>query len=122
MALVETSTITFKTISPANICGYIRSHPSAILLDVRTREEFEGRHNPDFGTLKGAINIPIQEIEARLNELQRYRNREIIVFCSHSHRSPQVSFRLTQNGFKNVSNMEGGMSMLRDNACVFKVW
>src|SRR5688572_14801957 len=53
MTLVEKSTIAFKTISPENICSYIRSHPSAVLLDVRTREEFEGRHEPDFGTLKG---------------------------------------------------------------------
>src|SRR5687768_8159017 len=63
MTLVKKSTVTFKTISPEAICKYVSAHPSVILLDVRTREEFEGRHDPNFGTLKNAINIPIQEID-----------------------------------------------------------
>jgi rhodanese-related sulfurtransferase/DNA-directed RNA polymerase subunit RPC12/RpoP len=115
--LVKKSTVTFKTVSPETICDYISNHPSAVLLDVRTREEFEGNHEPDFGTLKNAINIPIGEINSRLPELQQYKNKEIIVFCSHSHRSPQVSYRLTQHGFKNVTNMDGGMSVLKDGTC-----
>lgn len=117
MELVKKSTVTFKTVSPEKICDYISKHPSAVLLDVRTKEEFEGSHEPNFGTLKNAINIPIGEINSRLPELQQYKNKEIIVFCSHSHRSPQVSYRLTQNGFKNVTNMDGGMSVLKDGAC-----
>jgi rhodanese-related sulfurtransferase len=104
-------------VSPETICDYISKHPSAVLLDVRTRAEFEGSHEPNFGTLKNAINIPIGEIDSRLPELQQYKNKEIIVFCSHSHRSPQVSYRLTQNGFKNVTNMNGGMSVLTEGPC-----
>ena len=117
MELVKTSTVVFKTVSPEKICDYISKHPSAVLLDVRTKEEFDGTREPNFGTLKNAINIPIGEINTRLPELQQYKNQEIIVFCSHSHRSPQVAYRLTQNGFRNVTNMNGGMSVLKDGAC-----
>jgi rhodanese-related sulfurtransferase len=118
MQLVKRSAIIFKTISPAEICNYISAHPNVVLLDVRTREEFEGRANPDFGTLKNAINIPIQELEKRLPEIDSLKNKELIVFCSHSHRSPRASYLLTQNGFTNVTNMSVGMSGMKDKTCM----
>ena len=117
MKLVEASTIQFTTVSPESICAYITSHPDAVLLDVRTAKEYKGAAEPDYGTLKNAINIPIQELEKRLEELQAYKDREIIVFCSHSHRSPQAAYLLTQNGFTNVTNMAGGMSVVTDPSC-----
>lgn len=117
MLLVKKATIHFKTIEPEKICDYISTHPSVILLDVRTKDEFEGKANPDFGTLQHAINIPVQELERRLNEISNLKTKEIIVYCSHSHRSPRASYILTQNGFKNVTNMAGGMSVLISNKC-----
>lgn len=117
MKLVKKSTVTFKNIQPSEICNYIKQHPGVILLDVRTKSEFEGRADPDFGTIRNAINIPIQELESRLSSIASLKKKEIIVFCSHSHRSPQASYLLTQNGFSHVSNMSGGMSEMKDKAC-----
>jgi rhodanese-related sulfurtransferase/DNA-directed RNA polymerase subunit RPC12/RpoP len=117
MALVKKSTVTFKTIQPAEICDYISKHPDVVLLDVRTKEEFEGKRNPDFGTLKNAINMPVQELENHLADISNLKSKEIIVYCSHSRRSPRASYILTQNGFTNVTNMAGGMSVMKDNSC-----
>ena len=117
MPLVKKSTIVFKSIQPSALCKYITEHPEVVLLDVRTKEEFEGKAKPDYGILKNAINIPVQELESRLSELNSFKNREIIVYCSHSHRSPQASYMLTQNGFAKIINMSGGMSVLEDNSC-----
>ncbi len=118
MQLVKKSTVTFKNISPAEICDYISKHPNTVLLDVRTKEEFEGKTDPDFGTLKNSINIPIQELESRLSGINDLKKKEIIVYCSHSHRSPQASYILTQHGFHKVINMSGGMSVMIDKSCV----
>ena len=117
MPLVPASTIKFRQVAPADICDYIAKHPTSILLDVRTKEEFEGTVNPNYGTLKGAINIPIQDLSRRLAELEIYKNKEILVFCSHSHRSPQAAYILNQHGFNKVLNMFGGMSVLEDPTC-----
>lgn len=117
MDLVKTATIAFKTIQPSEICNYIQKHPGVVLLDVRTKEEFEGKANPNFGSLKNAINISIQDLEQKLPSIAHLKNKEIIVYCSHSHRSPRASYLLTQNGFTNVTNMAGGMSVMKDNAC-----
>lgn len=118
MDLVLKTTIYFKTIQPQDVCKYIETHPNVVLLDVRTREEFEGKANPDFGTLKNAINVPVQELENNISTLEPYKDKEIIVYCSHSHRSPRASYILTQHGFTNVTNMAGGMSVMKDQRCM----
>ena len=110
MRLVKKASIVFNSIQPAEVCDYLASNPGIILLDVRTSNEFTGKADPDFGRLKNAINIPIQELEKRLPELDQHKGKEIIVYCSHSRRSPQASWVLTQNGFTKVTNMDGGMS------------
>jgi rhodanese-related sulfurtransferase len=117
MPLVEKSSIKHKSVQPDAVCKFIASNPNLILLDVRTKAEYEGTSDPNFGTLKNAINIPVQELESRLAELSSHKNKTILVFCSHSHRSPRASYLLTQNGFKTVFNMEGGMSVMEDGAC-----
>lgn len=117
MELVKSGTIHFNEVPAASVCDYIKTHPGIILLDVRTKDEFDGRAEPYYGGLKNAINIPVQELEKRVGELTRYRDKEILVFCSHSHRSPRASYFLTQNGFAKVTNMLGGMSVLKSGAC-----
>lgn len=111
MKLVEKSSITFKNIIPEELCSYIAGKPATLLLDVRTPEEFNGKAEVNFGRLKNAVNIPIQELEMRIGELKKYMDTEIIVYCSHSRRSPRASYLLTQHGFTKVTNMSGGMSV-----------
>ena len=123
MTLVEKSGIIFKKVEPEQLCSFIDSigEKNIVLLDVRTPEEFDGRAEDKFGSLKNAINIPVQELEKRIVELEKYKEREIVVYCSHSHRSPRASYMLTQNGFKHVTNMLEGISewkkRVTDNDC-----
>ncbi|MDX1936933.1 MAG: rhodanese-like domain-containing protein, partial [Flavihumibacter sp.] len=62
-----------------------------------------------------------QQLEQRVKELSKYKNYDIVVYCSHSHRSPRASYILNQHGFKKVTNMEGGMSVwkeqVKENNC-----
>lgn len=119
MKRVKKSTVMFGSIEPGQLCDYVSKNRNVVLLDVRTRKEFEGRSNPDYGTLKGAINIPIQELDSRLGELDAYKGKEVIVYCSHGQRSSQASYVLMQNGFEKVRNMTGGLRVLKDDACIW---
>jgi rhodanese-related sulfurtransferase/DNA-directed RNA polymerase subunit RPC12/RpoP len=112
MALVKKSTIKHKNIEPKDLCSFITKAGSGnvLLLDVRTAAEFEGRTEEKSGRLNNAVNIPIQELETRMKELSDWKDKQVVVYCSHSHRSPRASYMLSQNGFKNVTNMLGGMS------------
>ena len=113
MELVKKSSVTFKTLLPQDLYNHIlkTGNDNVLLLDVRTPEEFNGTAPEKFGRLKNAINIPVQQLEQRIKELDTYRQKEIIVYCSHSHRSPAASYLLTQKGFKKVTNLQYGMHM-----------
>ena len=121
MPLVDKATVIFKKVQPTQLCNFITSRKQVLLLDVRTPEEFAGTAEEKFGRLKNAVNIPVQQLEQRVKELSKYKNYDIVVYCSHSHRSPRASYILNQHGFKKVTNMEGGMSVwkeqVKENNC-----
>ena len=65
-------------------------------VDVRTPAEFAQ------GSVKGAINIPLNQIE---NQLAKFKGKKnIVVFCRSGSRSSQAKAILEQNGFTNVAN------------------
>lgn len=68
----------------------------AFLVDVRSTYEFS------FGSVQGAINIPLGEVKNQLKKLQGKEN--IVVFCRSGARSGQAKSILEQNGFQNVFN------------------
>ena len=68
----------------------------ALMVDVRTPEEFAS------GSVKGAINIPLNEVESRINEFKRKPG--VVVFCRSGNRSGQAKEILENNGIKNVIN------------------
>jgi len=82
----------------------LESDSSLIILDVRMPEELNG----PLGKLDGAINIPVQELESRLPELEKFKDREITVICRTGRRSATATDILIQNGFK-AKNVLGGM-------------
>ena len=71
-----------------------------ILLDVRAPEEFKN------GSIEGAINIPVDDLRCRINELPR--NKTIYVYCQIGLRGYLASRILIQNGFEKVINLSGG--------------
>lgn len=114
MRLVPASTVTFKSISYQEVCDRVKKNPDIILLDVRSPGEFNGSDTTrdTYGKLRNAINLDVRELSKRYAELEQYRNRDIIVYCSHSHRSPSASYFLSTHGFKKITNMSGGVSTL----------
>jgi rhodanese-related sulfurtransferase len=128
MKLVIKSTVKFNTVERVNLCNFIldKGKKNVVLLDVRTPEGFNGIAKDKFGKLAGAINIPVQDLEKRIAELAKYKNKEIVVYYSHSHRSPRASYLLMQNGFSKVTNMEYGMSewhnKVKSNICNDKLY
>jgi rhodanese-related sulfurtransferase len=70
-----------------------------IIVDVRSHEEFAA------GSIPGAINIPLEELRARLNELPA--DKKIYIFCQIGLRGYLASRILMQNGFTGVYNLSG---------------
>lgn len=69
---------------------------NAYLVDVRTPSEFAS------GSVKGAVNIPLDKISGQLSKFKGKKN--IVVFCRSGNRSGQAKSILEKNGFDNVVN------------------
>lgn len=94
----------FGNITVAELSKRMESNKSTILLDVRTPPEFAG----PLGHIGGAILIPVQELQARVGELDKHKDSEIIVICRSGNRSRTASEILLRHGFK-ATNVLGGM-------------
>ncbi|HVM87667.1 MAG TPA: rhodanese-like domain-containing protein [Puia sp.] len=70
---------------------------SKTILDVRTPQEFM------MGHVKNSVNIPLQELESRLDEVKNLKG-EIILCCASGVRSARAYSYLKQKGFNKVSN------------------
>lgn len=71
-----------------------------VLIDVRTAEE------NSLGTIEGSINIPVDEMRDRLDEIPI--GKKLILFCGTGHRSYFATRILRQSGFDEVYNLSGG--------------
>lgn len=90
-------------ITAAELKQRLTNHETPIILDVREPWEHEEQ------SIAGSILIPLGSVPERMNELEQYKDQEILVHCRSGKRSATAQAILKQNGFTNVRNVEGGM-------------
>lgn len=95
-----------KLISYIEAKDMIKENPTAILLDVRSKQEYDEYH------LEGAICIPTFEIETKLSKIIENKNQVIITYCQSGARSKKAVRMLTKLGYTNVYEIEGGIDNL----------
>ncbi|MEJ2107051.1 MAG: rhodanese-like domain-containing protein [Acidiferrobacteraceae bacterium] len=76
---------------------------SAVIVDVCEPTEFQQGHLPR------AMNIPLGNLAARVNELEKYRQQPILVTCRSGNRSIRGALTLRKNGFAQVYSLNGGL-------------
>ena len=94
----------FMPFYPEDVAGI--DPAKSLLLDVRTREEFES------GTIPGAVNLPLDSLREGLGSLPK--DREIDVFCQIGLRGYLASRILLQSGFTDVKNLSGGYRLWKE--------
>lgn len=72
-----------------------------IIVDVRTKQEFDEAHIP------GAINIPNEEIIDTKPEELPDLNQEIYIYCRSGNRSNQAAIKLNRMGYTNIYDFGG---------------
>ncbi|MEY2829081.1 MAG: hypothetical protein RIQ33_939 [Bacteroidota bacterium] len=77
----------------------------AIIIDVRTKGEFESGH------IKGSINIPLNVLSSQISKLKK--EVAIITCCASGMRSASAKSILKSNGFNQVYNGGSWMSLKR---------
>ncbi|HSD40837.1 MAG TPA: rhodanese-like domain-containing protein [Burkholderiales bacterium] len=76
----------------------------AVVIDVREPGEFAQSH------ILNARNVPLGELEARIRDLERFKEKPVIVSCATGNRSGSAASILRKHGFANVVNLAGGIA------------
>lgn len=77
-----------------------KSTADAVLLDVRTKEEYQDYH------IEGSINIPLDNLDA-VNHRITDKNTTIFVYCLSGARSADAAKYLISQGYSNIKNIGG---------------
>lgn len=91
-----------QVIDPQELEKRIQTDQDMVVLDVREAAEYAFRHIPN------AISIPLDELEERMDELNKHQT--IYVICRTGQRSDLAAQQLTERGFSKVINVVPGMS------------
>ena len=75
----------------------------AYILDVREADEYASGHLPE------AKNIPTSKLAERIGELEKFKDKPIIVCCASGIRSNKACGELKKNGFEKLFNLSGGV-------------
>jgi len=94
------------TLSVEDLKARLDGGKHLLLLDVRTAEDFVG----DQGHIAGARNVPLEELESRLEELAPYLERPVALVCRTDRRSKTAARALAGQGFAGVHVVIGGMT------------
>jgi adenylyltransferase/sulfurtransferase len=74
-----------------------------LLLDVRDPDEFERAR------IEGSTLIPLAELHSRMGEIDRFKDRVVVVHCHHGPRSRRACEMLIECGFSQVLDLDGGI-------------
>jgi len=75
----------------------------SLILDVRTADEFAAGH------IRDAKNIPLKELPNRLSEVEKFKERSVIVVCNKGLQSSKATSQLKKAGFTDASSLLGGL-------------
>lgn len=81
----------------------LMSRKSALVLDVREPDEFAQGH------LQGARNVPLSQLSARLKELEKFRDKPVLVVCERGRRANAAAKLLKAQNFTTLNVLKGGM-------------
>ncbi len=110
VVVVLIAVLTFVMLRPATSAGkklspteyqsqFATSNTPYLLVDVRTADEFATGH------IHGAVNIPLDTIETRLNEIPQ--TQPVVLYCHSGNRSGKAAQLLSSLGYKQIYDLGG---------------
>ncbi|BBN81522.1 phage shock protein E [Pseudoalteromonas sp. A25] len=100
---ISTKGFTAQSITAQDLLINQMSDNAYVIIDVRTKEEFNAGH------LKGAINIPHDEIDQHKEVLSNFKSQEVVVYCRSGRRAGLFIDKLTSQGYKLI-HLQGDMN------------
>ncbi|MBS1773165.1 MAG: MBL fold metallo-hydrolase [Bacteroidetes bacterium] len=98
---------TIKSITPDELADTLEEHPTAMLLDVRRKSEYDSQH------IIGAESVPLDTINETMGQLDK--ETTYLVHCAAGYRSVIFISILMARGYNNFVNVEGGFNAILAN-------
>ncbi|MCC3869702.1 rhodanese-like domain-containing protein [Terrisporobacter mayombei] len=94
---------TYNKIDSAKTVELANETKETLVIDVRGADAYEKGH------LANAINIPFEDFEGKISELEGYKDQTIVLICNTGNKSGKAGQMLVDKGFTKVYNAEDGM-------------
>ena len=104
---LKIATQRFASLTPA-AAVQLMNNEDVVVLDVREPSETVG------GKIAKAIQIPVSAIAKRVGELEKYKDKTLLVYCKSGARAGVACKELGKSGFGKVYSLNGGLSAWQD--------
>jgi len=94
------------TVSPADLVKLI-NREQAVVLDIRDKKDFKEGHIVD------SVNIPHATMDSRVQELEKFKERKLVIVCKMGQHSGAIGKKLKGVGFSEVQRLSGGIAEWR---------
>lgn len=101
---IQNSEINYKKVKQI-----ISKNSDTILLDVRSKQEY------DEGHLPGSTLLCLYDLNKQAGNILPDKQTTIIVYCTSGNRSKEAQKILEEMGYENVYNLEGGLQALTED-------
>jgi rhodanese-related sulfurtransferase len=99
---MKIATQRFASLTPA-AAVQLMNNEDVVVLDVREASETAA------GKISKAIQIPVGAVKARISELEKHKDKTLLVYCKTGTRAGGACKELGQHGFDKVYNLNGGL-------------
>ncbi len=89
----------------------VNSDQPPLLIDIRDAADFNGTGYSKYGHIPNSRSIGILELESSLEDLQSFKEKEIVTICPGGGLSLAAVEILTEAGFKDVKSLKGGIGL-----------
>ena len=90
-------------ITPTNLVNLV-NREGAVLVDIRDTKEYSAGH------IAGALSMPVSSIDARIGEMEPYKDKPVVLVCKMGQHASAAGRKLKALGFENVRRLSGGMA------------
>jgi rhodanese-related sulfurtransferase len=104
---MKIATQRFSSLTPASAVQLMNKE-EVVLLDVREPSETAG------GKIAKAIQIPLDGLKKRIGELEKHKDKTVLVYCKTGARSGPACKELSRHGFNKVYSLNGGLLAWQD--------
>jgi rhodanese-related sulfurtransferase len=95
-------------IEPEELMRQIREGKAPVIVDVRSRTEFEAGHLP------GAVHLPFWKAGRAWRSIEAARESPVVVYCGHGPRAHIAGAALRRHGFGKIAYLAGHMKKWKD--------